>query len=63
MPLLLSLVQEKVIKLEDLETSSRERHRRGEGMRGDERPMKLENFLVHFSEKELMMVIWGYKDD
>lgn len=30
-------------------------------MRGDERPLKLENFLVHFPEKELMMVIWGYE--
>lgn len=31
------------------------------GMRGDERPLKLEDFLVHFPEKELIMVIWDYK--
>lgn len=31
------------------------------GMRGDESPLKLENFLVHFPQKELKMVIWGYR--
>lgn len=30
-------------------------------MRGDESSLNLENFLVHFPEKELMMVIWGYE--
>lgn len=30
------------------------------GKRRDERPLKLGNFLVHFPEKALMMVIQGY---
>lgn len=30
-------------------------------MRGEESLLKLDNFLVHFPQKELKKVIWGYK--
>lgn len=63
LPLLLSLVQEKVIELEDAwkrGVAERRASQFWRGRRGDERLLKWENVLVRFPGKVLMMARQDY---